>query len=454
MLRKNLSLEDTVFALTTGALPTAVAIVKLSGPKAFPIAERIFFSCGEKFSRKRALWFGELRSVGNKKLDDIVATTFVAPNSHSGEDTVEFHCHGSLAVVRTLEKELIQLSARPASRGDFSYRAMLNGKQSPIDLENLADIFKAVHSADLETVYSRKDGGLERKVEELRKKLIGLQAILDTAVDFSEEYSSVSEQSLASVDQLIHECSEVTQRYSRFKGSNSLPKMVLVGLPNAGKSSLFNSIVGRYRAIVSDQAGTTRDAIEEQIEILERPWMVVDTAGIRPTDSAIEKEGIELGAAFLASASLWILVVDGTQKLTSKEAELLAQYQHIPHLVFWNKRDLKGWSAPPKEIGGAVLAGSAFLTQDIEVFWANLENIIGSAKIAQTGPTPTAVQAGRLEGVSKALQEFRADIAQGFPPEILAEKNRNIMVQLENVVGKIAVDDVLGRIFSEFCIGK
>jgi tRNA modification GTPase len=454
MLRKNLSLEDTVFALTTGALPTAVAIVKLSGPKAFPIAERIFFSGGEKFSKKRGLWFGELRSVGNKKIDDIVATTFVAPNSHSGEDTVEFHCHGSLAVVRTLEKELIQLSARPASRGEFSYRAMLNGKQSPIDLENLADIFKAVHSADLEMVYSRKDGGLEKKIEELRKKLIGLQAILDTAVDFSEEYSAVSEQSLAFIDRLIHECSEVTQRYSRFKGAKSLPKMVLVGLPNAGKSSLFNAILGRYRAIVSEEAGTTRDAIEEQIEILNRPWTVVDTAGIRSTQNNIEKEGIELGAAFLASASFWILVVDGTQKVTPKEAELLTQYQHIPHLVFWNKKDLKSWCPPPKELNDLVLEGSVFVTRDIEVFWTNLEKLISSAQIGQTGPTPTAVQAGRLELVAAALQDFRAEIVQGLPPEILAEKNRKIMDQLENVVGKIAVDDVLGRIFSEFCIGK
>lgn len=454
MLRKNLSLEDTVFALTTGALPTAVAIVKLSGPKAFLIAESIFFSSGEKFSKKRGLWFGELRSVGGNKIDDIVAITFVAPNSHSGEDTVEFHCHGSLAVIRTLEKELIHLSARPASRGEFSYRAMLNGKQSPIDLENLADIFKAVHLADLDMVYSRKDGGLEKKVEELRKKLIGLQAILDTAVDFSEEYSTVAEQSLAFIDKLIHECSEVTQRYSRFKGGKTLPKMVLVGLPNAGKSSLFNAILGRYRAIVSDQEGTTRDAIEEQIEVLDRPWTVVDTAGIRATQNTIEKEGIELGAAFLASASLWILVVDGTQKLTSKESELLTQYQHIPHLVFWNKKDLKSWNPHPGDFKDRIVEGSVFVIRDIERFWASLEKIIGSEQIGQTGPTPTAVQAGRLELVASALQEFRSEIALGLPPEILAEKNRKIMDQLENVVGKIAVDDVLGRIFSEFCIGK
>ncbi len=455
MLRKNLSLEDTLFALTTGTLPTAVAIVKLSGPLAFSIAEKIFFPSGEKFSRKRSVWFGELRSSQQKmKIDDIVAITFVAPFSHSGEDTVEFHCHGSLAIIRTLEKELIQLLARPASKGEFSYRAMLNGKQSPADLENLADIFKAVHSADLEAIYARKDGGLERKIEELRSKLIALQAILDTAVDFSEEYSQVAEQSSKAIDKLIHECSEVSQRYSRFRSGKTLPKMVLVGLPNAGKSSLFNALLGRYRAIVSEEAGTTRDAIEEQIEILDRPWNVVDTAGIRSTQNRVEKEGIELGTAFLSSASIWILVVDGTRGITDKEYELLESYKQSPHLVLWNKKDLREWNPAPKELSTQVVEGSVFDTGDIEGFWRKLEELCQSSHIGQLGPTPTAAQAGRLDTVAGLLKDLKELVDLRLPPEILAEKNRSVMVQLENVVGKVETDDVLGRIFSEFCIGK
>ena len=154
------------------------------------------------------------------------------------------------------------------------------------------------------------DGGLEKKIEELRSRLIKIQAILDTAVDFSEEYSLAVELANQEIEELIHECSEITQRYSRFKSGKILPKIVLVGRPNAGKSSLFNSMLGRYRAIVSEEAGTTRDVIEEQIEILSRPWMVADTAGIRTTENFIEQEGIELGSAFLSSASIWVLVVD------------------------------------------------------------------------------------------------------------------------------------------------
>lgn len=454
MLRKNLSLEDTIFALTTGALPTAVAVVKLSGPKAFSIAEKIFFPVGEKFLKQRSVWVGSLRTLENKKLDDIVAISFVAPHSHSGEDTVEFHCHGSIAIIKALEKELLQLSARPASKGEFSYRAMLNGKQTPSDLENLGDIFKSVHSVDLEAIYARKDGGLEKKIQALRSKLVSLQAILDTAVDFTEEYSHVADQAAQVIDSLIHECSLVTQRYSRFGGGKSAPKAVLVGLPNAGKSSLFNALLGRYRAIVSEEAGTTRDVIEEQIEILERPWSVVDTAGFRETGSSIEKEGMQLGTSFLSSATIWILVVDGVKGLKQKEWELLETYFHIPHLIFWNKKDLKDWNRAPVNISTKVIEGSVLDPEDIELFWQKLEALCQATQISEVGPTPTAVQAGRLDSVGTALKDLKDSIGLGFPPEILAERNRSIMVQLENVVGKVEVDDVLGRIFSEFCIGK
>lgn len=454
MLRKNLSLEDTIFALTTGSLPTALAVVKMSGPKVFSIAEKIFNSNGEKLIRKRALWTGTLKTQDGQKIDDIVAITFVSPFSHSGEDTVELHCHGSMAVIKTLEKELLKLGARPASKGEFSYRAMLNGKQSPTDLENLGDIFKASHSADLEAIYARKDGGLEREIQKLRAKLISLQAILDTAVDFTDEYSHVIDQSQQALDALIRECSLITQRYSRFRNGKTGPKMVLVGLPNAGKSSLFNALLGRYRAIVSEEAGTTRDAIEEQIEILNRPWSVVDTAGFRSTDSSIEKEGIELGTSFLTSASLWILVVDGTLGLKEKEMELLEKYQHIPNLILWNKKDLPDWISPPRNLTTKVIEGSVLNSNDVERFWVGLETLCKTTQIEETGPTPTAVQAARLEEVGTALKELKNFMGLGHPPEILAEKNRSVMVQLESVVGKVEVDDVLGRIFSDFCIGK
>ena len=454
MLRENLSLEDTIFALTTGTLPSAIGVVKLSGPKAFLIAEKLFTPKSRELSKIRDIWFGVLHTRTGKKIDDIMAISFVGPNSHSGDDTIEFHCHGSVAVIHSLEKELLSLSARPAERGEFSYRALLNGKQSPLELENLADVFNAVHSVDLQAVYSRRDGGLEKKIEELRSRLIKIQAILDTAVDFSEEYSSAVELANQEIEELIHECSEITQRYSRFKSGKILPKIVLVGRPNAGKSSLFNSMLGRYRAIVSEEAGTTRDVIEEQIEILSRPWMVADTAGIRTTENFIEQEGIELGSAFLSSASIWVLVVDGTQGITEQEQGLLDRFGSVPHLIFWNKMDLSNWKKSPQQLKDKSVEGSVFNSANMEEFWSSLESTAAKLIIDHLGPTPTAVQAARLEAVTEILKELKSQLHKGYPPEILAEFSRKIMVQLENVVGKVEVDDVLGRIFSDFCIGK
>ncbi|MFM8313618.1 MAG: hypothetical protein ACKOA8_04975 [Deltaproteobacteria bacterium] len=161
-----------------------------------------------------------------------------------------------------------------------------------------------------------------------------------------------------------------------------------------------------------------------------------------------------MGAAFLSSASIWVLVVDGTRKLSDKELELFAKYSHIPHFVFWNKKDLPDWRPISKPEAFEVVEGSVFNASDLEQFWMVLESLCKTLRLEQTGPVPTAVQSGRLQAVNESLADLKADVAKGLPPEILAEKNRNIMVQLENVVGKVEVDDVLGRIFTEFCIGK
>lgn len=448
MWKKNLDVSSTIFALTTGTLPSAVAIVKLSGPDAFAIAAQLFFPSDNAFGARRGMWLGELRSPAGEHLDDILTLGFKAPHSHTGEDVVELHCHGSRSIISRLSHCLLELGARPAERGEFSYRAHLNGKTSAEELDTLGDVFLAREGGDLSRVYARKDGALATKIESLRQQILRVQAILDTAVDFTEEYSSVVMSALEPINAVIRECSVITHRYSSFKSGSNAPRMALVGRPNAGKSSLFNLLLCRYRAIVHAEPGTTRDVIEEDIEIDGRLWKLVDTAGVRPGTAGAEAQGIELGEEFLASSGFWILVVDGTDGLTPVETHLLERYHTKPHVIAWNKKDLSSWGAPPDTLGAVGV--SAQTAEGLDQLKASLR----TALPPETDLLPSSVQNARLERVLEKLGNLRTQLENGAPPEILAEEGRGILSSLELVVGTITTEDVLDRLFADFCIGK
>jgi len=455
MARRNaIDTSTTIFSLVTGSLPSAVAIVRLSGKDAFKLGSRLFQPTGSQtFSPQRGMWFGDLREPDSgRTIDRLLVLGFVAPHSFTGEDVLEFQCHGSLSVVSRLQRALFDLGARPAERGEFSYRALVNDKMSPSEIEELGDLFLARDPVDLDRIYSRRDGAMERQVASLRDRLIGLQAVLETAVDFVEEYSSVIQHVEAPLIEVIHECSSIIQRYGSLETGGAIPKIVLSGRPNAGKSSLFNALLCRYRAIVNETPGTTRDVIEEDLEMVGRRWKLVDTAGFRSTRIESEKQGIQLAVDFLSSCSFWLLVVDGTVGMSAEEEGLLSQYGSKPHLVVWNKCDQKEWTRPLLTEG--VFGISATTGEGLAELWDGLRAGLSALDLNQEGPLPTATQAARLRRVHETLSGFREDLALRVPPEYLAEKNRLAIDQLEEVVGPVSTDDILDRIFSTFCIGK
>lgn len=453
--RENLDLSQTIFALTTGNLPSAVAVERVSGPDAFDLARKLFNPVGGKpFEKSRGIFLGELHDVEGKKIDQVLMLAFVSPHSYSGEDTIEFHCHGSIPIIRRLEQVLLELGARPAERGEFSYRAHLNGKLSAGELEGLGDVYLARQVSDLTSIYSRRDGAVETQIDRLRNTLIRLQAILDTAIDFSEEYSAVIHAAEEPLDQVIRECSELIQRYSAFKTGVVSPRIVLAGRSNAGKSSLFNSLLCRYRAIVHEEPGTTRDVIEEDLDIGGRLWKLVDTAGVRENTAGVEKEGISMGEDFLSSASFWLLVVDGTNSLSAAEKNLLDRFCHIPHLIAWNKKDSAGWVLPPAIVGEEFVSISAKTGEGTSALWDRVKDKVLSIPFSHQGALPTAVQCLRLERVVVQLQEIRGALRQNVPAEYIAEQNRSVLGQLESVIGDVGTEDILDRVFGEFCIGK
>lgn len=399
--------------------------------------------------------YGRLFDSDGNEFDQVLALTFVGPHSFTGEDVVEFHCHGSIPVVRKLEETLLSLGALPASRGEFSYRAHLNGKLSAADIERLGDVFAARQVTDLQKIYARRDGSLVRTVSELRQQLIQMLAIFDTAVDFVEEYSSVISLASAPLEKVIQGCSKVIHRYSQFRDGGTTRKLVLAGRPNAGKSSLFNGLLCRYRAIVDSEPGTTRDVIEEDFEVAGGLWKLVDTAGFRHAEGEAERQGIELGSDFLESSSFWILVVDGTRGMTIEERDLLARFAHKPHAIVWNKRDLPGWRAPDREReDSSYFEMSAVEGDSFTRLWEFLRSKLSAIAIDDSGPLPSAVQASRLQEVVRDLTEMRSRLAIDVPPEYLSEQTRIAIAKLEAVVGEVGTEDVLDRIFSDFCIGK
>jgi len=453
-VRRNLDLSSTLFAVASGPLPSAVAIVKISGPEAFPISKKIFDtrSAERVFKRERGMWVGTFHSTDGKRIDDGVLLSFVAPHSHTGEDSVELHCHGATAIVQRLQEELLKLGARPAERGEFSYRALHHGKLSATEIDTLGDLFHAKSAGDLSAIYSRRSEGLELEISSIRNQLIRALAILDTAVDFTDEYSEVVPRSIEPIQVAIHGCSVITQRYLSLKDASSPPRIALVGRPNAGKSSLFNRVLGRYRAIVHAEPGTTRDAVEERIVLGGRPWTLTDTAGVRTEVEGPEAEGIEIGSQFLESSDFWILMVDGTQGIGPVETDLLERHGSRPHAVIWNKRDLPEWKSPPATLGA--LPFSSVLSEDLGEFIAFFESRLMGISPTVEGPLPTAVACAKLEKVIVQLRQVVKGVEQETPPEYLSEEIRKVLRDLESVVGEVQVDDVLDRVFGEFCIGK
>jgi len=415
------------------------------------MAARLFVGIdGKPFPKERGMFFGTLLSLEGKFRDEILLLSFLAPHSHTGEHVVEFHCHGSRAIVESLESDFVTLGARPAEKGEFTYRALLNGKTTPEKVEELGDLFQAVRPNDLNPIFSRREGSLQREIDDIRSHLIRLRAILETSIDFSEEYSHV----LQAIHEPIHlakrECSVVIQRYSAVKMLGNEPRIVLAGAPNAGKSSLFNALLGRYRSIVRAEPGTTRDVLEETIELAGRPWRLVDTAGVRDGAASIESEGIELAKDYLSSAAFWVLVVDGTRGLGPFDVRLLDEYGDKPHLVVWNKSDLPEWKSAPPESFPLSSQSSERIIALAKAVGNRLEALVG----VETGVVPTQVESRRLNQVIESLGLLEEAAEAAEPPELLAERSREVLSQLESVVGQVTLDDVLDRVFSEFCIGK
>jgi tRNA modification GTPase len=451
--------EDTICAPATPPLISAVAMVRVSGRDALRALEcvRPRTEVLPRTARRASFYSGETM------IDDILYTVFRAPASYTGEDTVEISCHGNPIIVRRIIDTLVSIGMRIAGPGEFTMRAYLNGRFDLTGAEAVQQIITARSSWELDSALKQMHGSLRRKIEEIRGQLVTLKADVESRIDFPDEDIPYTED-----EGLVFLLEKVQSMVSDLLGRCRLGgkagrgiNVIIAGRPNAGKSSIMNLILNNERAIVSDIPGTTRDPVKEIIEIGGIPVNLIDTAGINETENEIEKIGVQLARRHIEGASVIVAVFDPMQGFGAADREVLEAVVDRPAVMLINKTDIAGAEAVSLIENEISRAGTAvmFSAKTGDGFQALHEALILAVRSELPGYEDSFIADSRvvslLEGALASLAGTGILFREGIhPPEIAAFELQGALDFLAEITGEITPDDVLGSIFSRFCIGK
>jgi tRNA modification GTPase len=448
-------MTDTIAAISTAFGEAAISVLRLSGPEALPMANKVFAGKHSVLNLSpREQHFGRILDGEGREVDSVLLCVFTAPASYTGEDVVEISAHGGILVTRKIYELLLAHGARAAEPGEFTQRAFLNGKMDLTQAEAVMDLIHAQSDLALQAATQQLSGRLGETAEQLRADIIGLLAHLEAYIDFPEEdidpdtglaFQARVKALQATVVQLLG-----TAEQGRILRSGA--RTVICGEPNVGKSSLLNLLAGHDRAIVSAQAGTTRDTIEEVLHIHGLPFLLVDTAGLREhTSDFIEAHGMERTRKELAQADVILEVVDATRSPDEAQCVALPEGKR-GHLLILNKADLgvhEGWKK-----GG--LALSCTTGKGLESLREAMRDAVWHG--AGTGNSQLVAINARhqscFQQALKSLQRALETLQNGEPPEIVALEAREALQAIGEVTGRVDVEEILGAIFSQFCIGK
>lgn len=455
--------RQTIAAVATPPGQGGVGIVRLSGPESRRVLSTLFRSARPGFRdfAPYRLHHGRIVDQGGRVLDEVLAVVMPGPGSFTGEDVAEIHCHGGRAVLAGVLEACCALGARPARRGEFSYRAWRNGKLDLTQAEAVAEAIAAPTRAALHLAQIKLSGALGRRVAELRAGLEELKAQLCLAVDFPEEdVDCLPPEHLAR--EVAHTCAALDALLAGVERARAWREgalVVLRGRVNAGKSSLLNALAGRERAIVAESPGTTRDWLEEPLDLDGLPVRLVDTAGLRRTEDAVERQGLERSQDLAGQADLVLYLVDGSAPLVDEDLEAVQDLDPERALVVVNKDDLtraEPW--PGTALAGRfeVLALSAKTGAGLEPLARRLrERLVEQAPEPEADAlAPNLRQAAALQRAREELAELRREAAQGLAYDLLGLRLDAACAALAEITGEIAAADVLDTVFSRFCIGK
>lgn len=461
-----MSLDDTIAAISTPIGEGGIGIVRLSGRDSFKIAEKIFRPAKTKTPDHRlqthTIHYGHIINTDGDLIDEVLVSFMKAPATYTREDIVEINCHGGIVPLRNVLELCLKEGARLAEPGEFTKRAFLNGRIDLTQAEAVIDIIRARTDRSLKTAMDQLRGGLSSKLNLIREGLINLIALIEAHIDFPEEEIDIPSKERIEdiVKGLLDEIEDLLKSSEAGKILREGISTAIIGRPNVGKSSLLNALLMEDRAIVTDVPGTTRDIIEEVVSIDGIPLKIVDTAGIREVKDLVEEEGVKRSLRALDSADLVLLVIDSSQDLKEEDRTLLEKVDTRLGIIVLNKIDLPMRIEEDylrKIIGKKPLVKiSATRMKGIEELRKALSTLIFNGKtVPQEGAIVTKLRHKKaLLDAKEDLKNFWDSLLRGESSEFLALDLREALDHIGEIVGTVTAEDILNRIFSEFCIGK
>ena len=456
-------MDDTISAIATALGVGSIGVIRLSGPDSLAIADRIFAG-REKLGRENArkLLYGHILDRKGQPIDEVLAVYMPGPHSYTGEDVCEIQCHGGRQALQEILSLTYQAGARPAEPGEFTKRAFLNGRLDLAEAESVMDIINAKSRQALVAANRGHEGGLSRKVRELRKELRDLVVQLEAAIDYPEE--DIEEVTYDRAAEVLAEAQGAVARLVRQGSAGRILReglrTAIVGRPNVGKSSLLNSLLQADRAIVSNIPGTTRDIIEEQMTIGGIPLVLTDTAGLRDTEDLVEKIGVERSRAALEDAQLALVVLDGSQPLSGEDRELLRSLKDRKKLILVNKSDLPqvlDTEELRREYGSSdVIVLSVKTGEGLEQVEQWLQEFVyGEGSDSESSSmTQNARQQDLLEKALRSLEDALEGARQHLPYDCLTIDLTQTLHDLGEITVQDVRDEFLAEIFAQFCVGK
>ena len=448
--------ETTIAAVSTGLTPAGIAVIRLSGPEALSVADRVFSGRKKLTSvRTHTVHYGKIVDPeSNQEIDEVLATVMKGPHSYTGEDVVEFSCHGGLFTARKILSLLFSSGAVPAEPGEFTKRAFLNGRMDLSQAEAVMDIIGAENEFALRAGVSGLRGDISQRIRGIREEILNETAFIEAALDDPEHYELTGYaerlgEALQPVKETLTELLRVAD-YGSILAEGI--RTVIAGRPNAGKSSLFNLLSGHEKAIVTEIPGTTRDVLETHVSFGPLSLILMDTAGLRETGDRVERIGVQRAKDAIEAADLVLYVLDGTEGVTEEDRKALSECAGKPVIVLRNKTDLmENASAEDGEILFSARTGFGMkaLEERINALF-DAKKLTFNDEVVITNERQKAL----LRKALRSLELVDQGIAAALSEEFLASDLTDAYAALSEILGEAVSDDVIDRVFERFCMGK